>query len=469
MESWSNLKRAQAPASSNDDEPNSKRMRSEKSRVAPSPLEDEGAWRILFQYLTTQMTYPQMEEEFSSYLGDRYCADDWKDARAALFSADDLNDDATPLANLRALYAKHVVPRSSSPSDIVSSLEDSSLVAIATRVTGHLSAHTHKSRHRSRQRVRNPYIDAEAEEDSTEEEEEEEEEEVDSNCLARPPPVGTSFSGPSAKQTFFSAIDNIFDKVKTSKLSDIRVPYRAAWSPGTIQNRMYLLHVHRTATVFITEHLRKKGLAVTISSWIPGQLYVVADSPKTISSLLPDAHRYSIRDYLCISDEEREAVERARAKLPNPGWVRITHGKYKGDIGYVYDSEQLNDFVVVLIPSRDLPYPTISDIVRDGEVIGCSYKGEQYYMGLLLKNFHRHGLEIVTTPHPDYIWLHLQSRWDTRFIKTAELAFSMQFLHVGDEARVVTGEIHSEIGKVVSTNHAFGSVCLELLVEGCQR
>jgi hypothetical protein len=46
-----------------------------------SPLEDEGAWRILFQYLTTEMTYPQMEEEFISYLGNRYCANDWKDAR----------------------------------------------------------------------------------------------------------------------------------------------------------------------------------------------------------------------------------------------------------------------------------------------------------------------------------------------------------------------------------------------------
>ncbi|KIK33997.1 hypothetical protein CY34DRAFT_18019 [Suillus luteus UH-Slu-Lm8-n1] len=70
------------------------------------------------------MTYPQMEEEFISYLGDRYCADDWKDAHDTLFSADDLNDDATPLMNLQALYAKHV-PQASSLSNIIAYVYDS--------------------------------------------------------------------------------------------------------------------------------------------------------------------------------------------------------------------------------------------------------------------------------------------------------------------------------------------------------
>lgn len=97
------------------------------------------------------MTYPQMEEDFLSYLGDRYCADDWKDARDALFSADDLNDDATPLANLQALYAKHITPQSSSPSDIAGPSEVSPrVVATPIRTPRHSSAYTHKSRHRSR-------------------------------------------------------------------------------------------------------------------------------------------------------------------------------------------------------------------------------------------------------------------------------------------------------------------------------
>ncbi|KAG1777244.1 hypothetical protein EV702DRAFT_1197572 [Suillus placidus] len=431
------------------------------------------------------MTYPQMEEEFLSYLGDRYCAEDWKDARDALFSADDLNDDATPLANLQALYAKHVTPQSSSPSDIAGPSEDSPAVVTPVRTPGHLSAYTRKSR--SRRRPTNPYIDAEAQEDSTEEEAEAEASEAaEGNCSARSPLV-TSLSGPSAKQTFLSTIDNIFDKVNTSKTLDRRLHYRAAWSPSTIQSRMYLLCVHRSAMPFIAKHLRNKGLPVTISPWVSGQLYVVSDSLKSISSFLSTAHGLSIRDYLRIPDEEREAVERARPKLPNPGWVRITQGKYRGDIGYVYDSKQLNDFVAVLIPPREFPYPalknsaalfdrsrlpankTVSDILRDGKVIGCSYKGEQYYMGLLLKRFRRDGLEIAATPHPDCIRLHLQSRWNTHFVKATELAFSMQFLRVGDDARVITGEVRLKIGKVVSTDHAFSSVCLEIAFEGHPR
>jgi hypothetical protein len=48
--------------------------------TSSSPLADEGAWRILEQFLSTDMTYPDMEEAFSSYLRDRYCSEDWKDA-----------------------------------------------------------------------------------------------------------------------------------------------------------------------------------------------------------------------------------------------------------------------------------------------------------------------------------------------------------------------------------------------------
>jgi hypothetical protein len=102
--------------------------------------------------------------------------------------------------------------------------------------------------------------------------------------------------------------------------------------------------------------------------------------------------------------------------------VRIIQcSKYKGDIAYVYDSNQSDDFVTVLIPLQDFPYPmseksaalldrsrlpanrTVSDITCDSKVIGCSFKGEQYYMGLLLKKFHHSDLELVATPHPDYI------------------------------------------------------------------
>jgi hypothetical protein len=60
------------------------------------------------------MTYAQMEEALSSYLGNQYSADDWKESRDALFSGD--GDDDLALRNLRAVKAKHI-PSASASSD----------------------------------------------------------------------------------------------------------------------------------------------------------------------------------------------------------------------------------------------------------------------------------------------------------------------------------------------------------------
>jgi hypothetical protein len=211
---------------------------------------------------------------------------------------------------------------------------------------------------------------------------------------------------------------------------------------------------------------------------------VVSDSPKTISTSLPVSHNLSVREYLRISEEEREAVERSNTKLPSPSWVRIKHGKYKDAIAYVFDSEQSNGFVKVLVPPQDFPYPmpkgcvalfdpsrlpkdtTVTNIIHDGEVVGCSFKGAKYYKGLLLKNCHRYLLEYVSSPHVDDIRLHRQSEWDTSFMQKTVAAFSMQFLRVGDAVRVVKGEVLSESGTVLSIDHILGSACLELAFDG---
>jgi ribosomal protein L24 len=82
-------------------------------------------------------------------------------------------------------------------------------------------------------------------------------------------------------------------------------------------------------------------------------------------------------------------------------------------------------------------------------------------MGLLVKQFHRDRLEIVASPHADDIKLHMQSGWDTPFIRKSLLAFSMHFLHTGDLVRIIAGEICSKIGTVISMDHASGSMRLE--------
>ncbi|KAG2747121.1 hypothetical protein P692DRAFT_20739658 [Suillus brevipes Sb2] len=237
-------------------------------------------------------------------------------------------------------------------------------------------------------------------------------------------------------------------------------------------------------TDYIAAHLRKKKFAVKVSAWIAGQLYVVADSPKTIADSLPFSLYLAVRQYVRISDEEREVVERSYNKLPNPAWVKIKRGKYQGDIAQVFDSDLPDGFVAVLVPPRDFPYPmpprsrslldrsrlpngnTVSNITNGEEVVGFKFKGETYYMGLLLHNFHRDRLERVVCPHADDIQLHLQSGWNQSFLKRTVVAFSMQFLHVGDWARIIKGDLSSSIGEVTSTDHLAGSATLKLFLSG---
>ncbi|KAG1844870.1 hypothetical protein C8R48DRAFT_780091 [Suillus tomentosus] len=450
-------------ASESHDEPTPKRVRNHEGTRVPSPLADHSAWRILQQYLTTSMTYPQMEAAFSLYLGDQHNTDDWKDARDALFSGD--GDNNLALANLLALKARHVHQGASGSSNIVTSQKGSSTFTSAPKAAGRFKS----ARVR---RPKNPFIDDEASEDDEEEEgEEEENSQVESdddpsvrssNIIRLPGPL-------SAKDRLAVAIDHIFNRYEENAPSTCR---RATSSSGVVQSKMYLLH--------------EEWICGDTSPWIPSQLYAISDSPRTIATSL-NLLSSSVKDYVRILEEEQAAVEHSRSTLPNPGWVKITQGKYKGDISYVFDSEQANDFVAVLIPPRDFPYnmpprsvallnraslpndKTVSDIVQDNKVVGCLYKGERYYMGLLLKNFRRDSLELVASPHANDIRLHLESGWDVPFFKKALAAFSVQFLRVGDSARSMTGEVRSEIGTVVSTDHALGSARLEFTLDGHQQ
>jgi ribosomal protein L24 len=207
----------------------------------------------------------------------------------------------------------------------------------------------------------------------------------------------------------------------------------------------------------------------------------------SIAKSLPPSHALAVKEYLRISEEEQEAVMSSRSTFCNPMWVRIKRGRYKGDIGYVFDHDQLNGFIAVLIPLRDFPYSMsqgsvalldrnrlpndkpISDIFLGEQVVGCVYKGEKYYKGLLLKHFDRDCLELVTCPHVDDIRLHLQSGWDSPFVGKTKVAFSMQFLRTGDAVRVITGELRSRVATVTSVDHSYGSASLELILDGRTR
>ncbi|KAG2124760.1 hypothetical protein BD769DRAFT_1669255 [Suillus cothurnatus] len=72
----------------------------------PTPLQDEAAWNIFEEYLTTHMTFPQIEAKLMLHLGNWYVEPDWAEARNALFSANE--DTVSALENLHAIKAQHM-------------------------------------------------------------------------------------------------------------------------------------------------------------------------------------------------------------------------------------------------------------------------------------------------------------------------------------------------------------------------
>ncbi|KAG2085237.1 uncharacterized protein F5147DRAFT_782149 [Suillus discolor] len=405
----------------NGDEPTSKRLQiDEGNHTLPLALYNPYAWEILRKFLTSDMSMAEMDTALESHLGSRFSAEiGW-------------NPDIK------------YVPESESPQ----------------------ASPIRQSR---KPRKKNLYIIDEAEEDDKDEEEEYGDGDGDRQPVWSP--KVTRLLGASAKDRLAATFNDMVTQFERNPTS------LSHGCQNLAESRMYLLHVQRSATEYVTVHLRKQKFPVIVSAWIAGQLYVVSDSPKTIAESLPSSLHLAVKEYICVTDAEREAVQCSRSKLHDPAWVRITNGKYKDNVGRVFKSE--DGFVQVLIATCDFPYnmprgsrgllersrlwnsKAVSDIVQDGEVVGCTCDGERYYQGLLLKTFRRDLLELVASPHVNDIQHHLEAGWDMTFLKTTVLAFLIQFLCVGDWARVVKGHLRGEVGQVASTDHMYGSVGLE--------
>ncbi|KAG2075784.1 hypothetical protein BDR04DRAFT_1149501 [Suillus decipiens] len=241
---------------SNDDAPTVKRLRiDEGSRTAL--LADEGAWRILEDYLTTSMMYPQMEEAFRSYLGVQYSEDEWKEAQHALFSGD--SDDDVALENLHVVKAKHM-PQTPCVHKVCSTT-DRRLSRACIRP---LCKPT---------KLKNPYLDLYAREDDDEEEVEEgfnnegkedagedndeEEVEEDFNDEGKEDDDHTQkvtrLPGSSSATRFTTIINHLTSRFEDTprklslgcQVSPSSIPGLVASASSQSQDgRMYLLHVH---------------------------------------------------------------------------------------------------------------------------------------------------------------------------------------------------------------------------------
>ncbi|KAG2135610.1 hypothetical protein BD769DRAFT_1385495 [Suillus cothurnatus] len=311
------------------DEPTPKHFRiGEGNHTISLGLHNPEAWDILRKFLTSDMSMGEMDAALESHLSSRFSAEDWVDPRCLLFSGD--GDDVQSLTNLLELKIKYVP-------------EPKSAWAIPIQ-------QLHKPRKLHKQK--NPYILDEADEDNDDDDDNNDDKEEEEATEAM---EGGGSSG------------------------GIRLPHHMVTSfPLKTECTCFAFKLGpsfddgRTATEYIAAHLRKQKFLVTMSAWILGQLYVVADSPKTISQSLTSSLYLAMKYY-----------------LPDTSWVRITKGKYKDDVGRVFKSKE--DFVEVLIAAWDFPYKM---------------------------------------PQGTRALVHLESGWDTPFLKDTMVAFSMQFLHV---------------------------------------
>ncbi|KAG2031209.1 hypothetical protein BDR03DRAFT_1016296 [Suillus americanus] len=423
---------------------------------APSPLQDPGAWAFFECYLTTDLTYGEMEDQFHAYLGNRHRLDNWKDARLALFSGD--NDNQLSLSNVLALKRKYILDKSSSAS----------------------ASHT---RRRCRT-PRNPFIDLEAEQDDEEEEEEADDNKNEDGQAQRPRVTHM----PARRHNLSDAINRIKDNLNSSsstsghRPSPVAAPRTTGFIP---KRRMYVCTINASARQYLAKHFEKEGFPIVVSPWISSQLYIMSNSPRTILTSIPQSHAVAIKKWEVISEDEETAVNVLCLKFPSPAWLRIKRGKYKDTIAYIFNSEQVNNFVTVLIPPREFPYDmpkesvtlfdplrlpsgiSMTNVIHDGQVVTLKFKGEESYCSLLKKNFHQYCTELVPVPHPDDLRLHLQSGWDTAFVKKAEITFSKQQLRIGECVQLHTPDLTGQICTILATDHVFGgSVKLAFHLDG---
>ncbi|KAG1758964.1 hypothetical protein EDD22DRAFT_168624 [Suillus occidentalis] len=346
-----------------------------------------------------------------------------------------------------------------------------------------------KSGARRSRKVKNPFIDLEAEQDD--DEDELDAEEGDGDIEHRQYKAATVTRLPARKHDLSEAIARI--EVSANSRGSTSAHHVSSVAPrrttGFIpKSRMYKFTVNVPARQFLADYLENRGFSIVVSPWIASHLYVTSDSPRTIQSALPDAYKLSIKDWDIIEDDEAAEVNNLSLQYPYPCWLRVKRGKYRDAVGYLFDSEQSNNFVTVLIPPRDFPYdmpkgsvalfdpsrlpPGISttDVTRNGEIVGEKYKGEEYYCGLLKKTFHRYSTELVHIPHPNDIRLHHQAGWDLPFTRKAEVAFSKLSLRAGDTVRLHTPDLSGQLCTVITTDHAFGgSVTLEFELDGAKK
>ncbi|KAG1743673.1 uncharacterized protein EDB91DRAFT_1081055 [Suillus paluster] len=426
------------------------------------PLQDEAAWDILEEYLTSDMNFPQMEVKLVSHLGSRYCEEDWMEATHALFSANEDNTQA--LTNLRTVKARHFLPpakvagpsrgsfhqsacawfnkvadlesrfapnsglsRVNPPSQLVPSSSEVTCRTIKCFIQDEIGS-SHAYYLLEVEFSDNPMSMAHWESilDAI----------VDAvTCEARLQIFDTrtsdvvehaisSTTSPAVSDQFPRGI-GVFEELASSTQDDGMASARSLPT--------WLVTVPFSKTSFLAAQLKSKGFEVYTHSTLPGHLCVKAEDTLVIKKAWPSTHANCFFDVLFVPREDQVT---SKPSLTIPGWYRPMCGQYRHDVGYTYSYDLQTNTITLLVASREVPGREVR---------------KDHHMPRLYNPPNGDSSSAVVEipiPAPESIILHQELRCNPAFVQSTLHVYAAQHWIEGDLVRVRAGEMFGCTAKI---------------------
>ncbi|KAG1719027.1 hypothetical protein EDD22DRAFT_855130 [Suillus occidentalis] len=409
--------------------------------ASSDPLQDEASWDILEEYLTSEMSFPQLEAKLLSHLGSRYHEADWAEAKRTLFSANE--DNVQALANLRAVKARHILPAK---------------VASPLRGTFHQSASAWfdkvadiENRLASNSRLSQPVPSSS---------------EIARQTIKRfiQDEIGSSHAyylldveftdDPASMAHWESVLDAIVDAVTPPtavsdqsplEIGESEKPLSSMQDDGTASAHdlsTWLITVPSSKTSFLAAQLKNKGFEVYTHSTLPGRLCVKAENTTVIRKAWPSTHTN------CFFDVESDQIPTSKSDLKIPGWYRPRCRQYRHDVGYAYSYDPQTDTITLLLVSRessgrevgkDSHLPRLCNLPSD--ISSVAGRNKTYIHGLLAVKLHRTAVVEIPIPAPESIILHQESGCNPVLVQSTLHAYAAQHWMEGDLVRVRAGEM----------------------------
>ncbi|KAG2336464.1 hypothetical protein BDR05DRAFT_953342 [Suillus weaverae] len=376
----------------------------------PTPLQDEAAWNIFEEYLTTDMTFPQMEAKLTSHLGD--CLRKY----------------------LRRQGSAHVIARKSYGA------LDFAYDHLEVEFSDDPKSYAHWE----------SVLDDIVEADSLNKKRE---------ILRKRTSDALVESTPNAvllEDSDGGVVDQTTSIVQNTRV--VPAPVLPTW----------LITVPSSKMSYLATHLKTKGFQVYMHSTLPGRLCVKAENTLIIREAWPSSHVNCFFDVVFLPTA---ADQSSSPNVTIPSWYHPTRGRYRSNVGYGHSYDPESNIITLLVPSRSLHVPK-GDIGQDpctprlfnspgGKII---YKNGRhtYIHGLLSLKLPRTTVVEIAIPTPQDILIHNESGCNPALVQSTWHAYAAQHWMQDDLVRITVGELCNCLGKIICVDMATRSASISM-------